>query len=313
MSLERFEYILAVAEERNLTRAAKRLFISQPSLTQYINRLEAELGVRLFNRNSTPITLTPAGTYYLNVMHKIYVQEQRLRNEIKCFSEERRMFTIGMSTLRAKMWLPHILGEFCPRHPELSVCCRQGGDTALEEMVQQGKVDVSLGALNPGFSDLEYRSFPHETLQWVVPRTAGLVPPEALAANSPHNPYLIQPQALEGCTLLAPEPEYGFYVAARRMLDQHGIHPVRTITCSNPETNYQLAAQGLGITLSTGIVLDHIYPHLREKLAFCTLTDPPARREGRVAWRPDCANLDLVEDFVDIAVRILFALFPDGT
>lgn len=70
MSLEGFEYILAVAEERNLTRAAKRLFISQPSLTQYSNRLEAELGVRLFNRNSTPITLTPAGGAGGYVLHQ---------------------------------------------------------------------------------------------------------------------------------------------------------------------------------------------------------------------------------------------------
>lgn len=103
MSSERYEYVMAIAEEQNFTRAAKRLYISQPSLTQYINRLEAELGVRLFNRTSSPVTLTPAGTFYLNSMRKIYVAEQRLCNEIKSFQETQRVFTIGMSTLRANM------------------------------------------------------------------------------------------------------------------------------------------------------------------------------------------------------------------
>lgn len=76
---------------------------------------------------------------------------------------------------------------------------------------------------------------------------------------------------------------------------------------------HEYPAGQLGVTVSTAVVLDSIYPHLREKLAFCTFTDPPARREGLAAWRPDCANLELVEDFVETAARILFALYPDGT
>lgn len=313
MSSERYEYVMAIAEEQNFTRAAKRLYISQPSLTQYINRLEAELGVRLFNRTSSPVTLTPAGTFYLNSMRKIYVAEQRLCNEIKIFQETQRVFTIGMSTLRANMWLPPILGEFCPRHPELSIHCKQAGDTTLEEMVQQGKIDVALGALNPGFADLKYRSFPKETLQWVVPRSYGLVPEEELKHNSPRNPYLISPQMLENKTMLVPEPEYGFYSAAKKVLDMYKIRYSKTLICNNPETNYQLVAKGLGFTVSTAIVLDSIYPQLRDKLAFCTLTDPPVCREGMIAWREGSTNSDLIDEFVELSVRTLNELYPQGT
>ena len=70
MLYEKWNYVLAIAEEQNLTRAAKRLFISQPALTLYLNRLEKELGVKLFDRSRTPILLTEAGKYYVEQMKK---------------------------------------------------------------------------------------------------------------------------------------------------------------------------------------------------------------------------------------------------
>lgn len=61
MRLDKLDYVLALAEERNLTRAARKAFISQPALTNYINRLEEQLGVKLFDRSVTPIEITRAG------------------------------------------------------------------------------------------------------------------------------------------------------------------------------------------------------------------------------------------------------------
>lgn len=61
MTLDKFEYVLAVAEEKNLTKAAKRLYISQPGLTSYINKLEQYLGIKLFDRSTSPIRVTEAG------------------------------------------------------------------------------------------------------------------------------------------------------------------------------------------------------------------------------------------------------------
>ena len=82
MLYEKLNYIIAIAEERNLTQAAKRLYISQPTLTLYLNRLENELGVKLFDRTKSPVTLTDAGAYYLEKMKKIYASEQALRSQI---------------------------------------------------------------------------------------------------------------------------------------------------------------------------------------------------------------------------------------
>lgn len=77
MLYEKLNYVIAIAEEQNLTQAAKRLFISQPALTQYISRLETELGVKLFNRSKLPVTLTEAGMYYLENMKKYILLNRR--------------------------------------------------------------------------------------------------------------------------------------------------------------------------------------------------------------------------------------------
>lgn len=70
MFSDKFEYVLAVAEEQTLTRAAKRLYMSQPTLTNYLNRPEDELGVKLFDRSTTPIKTTAAGQLYIERMKK---------------------------------------------------------------------------------------------------------------------------------------------------------------------------------------------------------------------------------------------------
>ena len=61
MIIDKMDYIFAIAKEQNLTRAAKRLFVAQSTLTMYLNRVESELGIKLFDRSKTHILPTPAG------------------------------------------------------------------------------------------------------------------------------------------------------------------------------------------------------------------------------------------------------------
>ena len=79
MLYEKLDYVIAIAEEQNLTRAAKKLYISQPTLTMYLNRLEESLGVQLFDRKKNPVLLTHAGKHYIEKMREIAEAEQILR------------------------------------------------------------------------------------------------------------------------------------------------------------------------------------------------------------------------------------------
>ena len=100
MSLDKLDYVLALAEERNLTRAARKAFISQPTLTNYINRLEEQLGVKLFDRSVTPIEITRAGALYIEQMKKIQLAETNLRNELRILGSMETVFHLGVGAIR---------------------------------------------------------------------------------------------------------------------------------------------------------------------------------------------------------------------
>ena len=103
------EYFLVAAEELNFTRAAKRLFISQQSLSNHISNLEKEFDVVLFNR-TTPLTLTYAGQALKGKARKILeLRDETYRElaDIKDFSIGQ--LTIGLSHTRGRMILPEIL------------------------------------------------------------------------------------------------------------------------------------------------------------------------------------------------------------
>ena len=71
MDFKQLTYIITIAEEHNLTKAAERLFVSQSTLSLYLNKLERELGVALFTRNKNRLTITPEGEEYVKTARKI--------------------------------------------------------------------------------------------------------------------------------------------------------------------------------------------------------------------------------------------------
>lgn len=74
--MDSFEYILAVAEEKNMTKAAAKLFVTQPALSISINRLEKQLGFKIFDRTKSPIELTSEGSLYIQEIRRIRQEEE---------------------------------------------------------------------------------------------------------------------------------------------------------------------------------------------------------------------------------------------
>lgn len=108
---DRLNYLTTIAEEQSITRAATRLFISQPALTAFLSRTEEELGTRLFDRTSTPIRITEAGAYYLSELEKICVMQDRLHQELADFSadDQELRLNVGIGRNRGSIWLSSVM------------------------------------------------------------------------------------------------------------------------------------------------------------------------------------------------------------
>ena len=90
MDLRHLRYVQKIAEERSFSKAAEKLFLAQPALSQYILNLERELGTKLFDRSKNPISLTYAGEIFLHKAQLILEIEQDLSTEIKNLAQSDR-------------------------------------------------------------------------------------------------------------------------------------------------------------------------------------------------------------------------------
>lgn len=108
----RLDYVLMLAQEKNMTKAAEKLYISQPTLTKYINRLEEELGVRLFDRSVQPIQVTRAGITFIEEMKKIQNRELMLKAKLLEMSREKSTIRVGVAPVRGEYILPSAICRF---------------------------------------------------------------------------------------------------------------------------------------------------------------------------------------------------------
>lgn len=148
---DRLNYLTTLAEEQSITRAAARLFISQPALTAFLNRTEEELGVRLFDRSTTPIRITKAGAYYLSELEKICVMQDRLHQELSDFSsnDPELRINIGIGRNRGSIWLSSVMPELNRLYPDMRLTIFEDRDINMLDKVLNGVVDTPSSRATP--------------------------------------------------------------------------------------------------------------------------------------------------------------------
>jgi len=306
MSLDKFEYILAVAEEQTLTRAARKLYISQPALTNYINKLEEELGVKLFDRNVTPVHVTKAGSLYIERMKQIRRESDSLISELRQMSGQQTVFKLGIGTCRGSHWLPYIIPEFCANHPDITLQLYEKGEDFLEKGVQEGEIDLAIGVLNTNYPELTYEEIVAEEVFLAIPREYDCVSHLKPWEGTPENPYHIATGEVGMIPMLMPYPGSGFYRCATMLMEKSGMRPGRIVSYSNMNTAYQLASKGVGGIFITPAFFLRVFPQKQQSLAFCTLQDPPYVRRSVVGFRPENPKLEYIREVVDlIRTRLL--------
>lgn len=165
MNLKQAHYIRTIAQEGSITAAAKKLYISQPSLSQMLKQVEAELGVSLFDRSVSPFRPTFAGEKYLQTAGIILAASQRLETQIQAIREENSgRLRLGISVQRAMQVLPLALPWFMAQFPHVLLEITERGSAHLEELVLQGQVDLALAAIESTSPRLSYELIEREVI-----------------------------------------------------------------------------------------------------------------------------------------------------
>lgn len=175
MNEKHMQYVLTVLKEGSFTNAAKKLYVSQPSLSQIIKTAESNLGAPIFDRSTDPITLTPAGQIYVEAARQVTTISTNLRKQVEELSkEEFGTIRLGISVQRGMELLPELYPRFKKRFPHVGLELHEQGSATMEKSVLEGEVGIALLTTFPRHEELVYDLIQEEKLVLIVNRECEL-------------------------------------------------------------------------------------------------------------------------------------------
>lgn len=170
MNSRQLQHAILLSQVLNFSQAADQLGISQPSLSKQILSLESELGVKLFDRDHTPLKLTPAGEYFIPKAKEMLYKESQLYKAMTRFeSGENGRLDIGVSPFRSLYLMPALVKQVKAKFPGVQVVLHETNSTQLRKEVSEGNYDFAIINLPLDESLLDVAPLEPDTLVLAVP------------------------------------------------------------------------------------------------------------------------------------------------
>lgn len=255
MNTKQLEYALVLENEGSFSKAADKLNISQPSLSQYIKKLEKEIGAELFVRCGQAVVPTHAGKAFLNAAKQMMAIERGLTLEISdILKEGNGVINIGVSPSRSVGALPGIITEFCKKYPKIQINLFEKTVAELQSELSDQKYDICILPSPP-------KNMRFELIDLYMEKTVVAIPVSIAKKLDLEVPKegkieIIDFKLLENqpfITLFEGQP---MRELLRDLCEASGINVDIRARCVNIETSYALAAEGLGIALIPHSMLD---------------------------------------------------------
>ncbi|MFN8222071.1 MAG: LysR family transcriptional regulator [Gaiellales bacterium] len=241
MNLQQLRYFLAAAEEGSFTAAARSLYIAQPSLSEQIRQLEAELGVELFARVGRGIVLTAAGRTLRPEAERVLAAVDTARDAVRDVREIRGgTISFGMFGTASAYLVSGLVDDFRKRYPDVRLRLVGQNSSLVADAVRSGRLEAALVVLPVEDDGLELRPVHREELVVV-------------SKNADHVAEPMTMTRLSTIPLILYDAEYGWADPTRRQLAERaqtaGVTLRPVIEVEDMEAALQLAQRGLGATV----------------------------------------------------------------
>lgn len=286
MELYTMRYVLAVADYGNFSLAAQACHVGQPALSQQISKLEKELGVALFYRNSRGASLTEAGREFTHRAREILQRADTLEAEMSFYAGLRKgTLNLGIITSLQCIDFGGLLSAFCGSYPDVSVNITQNGTHNLIDLLVERKLDAAFlnRPLSGLPSSLEFAKLGEDTYSLAVPSLHPLAHRKAVSLGELKEEHFIFHQTGQVASELC--------LAACR---QAGFEPNIVCRSGSPTTGLYMVQGGLGIALFPS---EDFRSHTLNGVVELKLKETITKEVG-MAWRRDAAS-----PIVDAAVQ----------
>lgn len=178
MNPRQLEYAIMLSEVKNFSQLAEMLDISQPALSKHIRSLETDIGIQIFDRNTSPLSLTPAGEYFIEEAKDILYKEQMLRRSMERFKTgEEGLLRIGITPFRCTYMMPEIAKKVRQKFPGVTIEFHETSSDQLRKEAGEGKYDFAIVNLPVDESLLDIIPLEKDELMLAVPKEmAGKLP-----------------------------------------------------------------------------------------------------------------------------------------
>lgn len=290
MTLTELKYIVAVAREKHFGHAAEACFVAQPTLSVAIKKLEDELGVVIFERGGTEISMTPLGA-------RIVAQAERVLEQTASIKEIAKQnkdplvgpLRLGIIYTIAPYLLPQLVKNMITQVPEMPLILQENFTVRLLELLRQGELDAAIMALPFSEQGLNVQALYDEPFVVALPRQHKWAALKQINANELKsetmlllgNGHCFRDQVLEVC------PEM-----SRFSTTGDGI--ARTFEGSSLETIRHMVASGIGITVLPRASVPNMEPN-DGMLRYLPFEAPSPSRRVVIAWRKSFTRTAAIE------------------
>ena len=296
MERSQMKYVVEVARQGNITRAAEILHIAQPSLSNQIIHLEKELGVQLFERSHKRVYLTEAGRAFVKEAEHILREIEGLKETMVEYAQLRMgRLRIGALSTMVPLGIPYLISDFSELHPTLDITITEDGSSELIHQIKANLLDVAF-IINTE----EYKEDELTILELMNARFMAIV-------NKKH-PLAIRTsltlEDLKDQKLIVTTSSFNLQRTLLSRMDQAGIPYKIATSCNQIETCHVLANQGFGISFCTEATISHYHC---ENVVYLPMAEFP-KRSVYLAYKRDPKYHPVLRSFV----KFICGYYPGG-
>ena len=297
MNLKQAQYVKTIAECGSITAAAKKLFVSQPSLSQMLRQLEQETGLPIFDRSTSPMRLTYAGEKYVHAAERMLAANAELESQLREIRQEHAgRLRLGISVTRAMQVLPDVIPIFTKAYPNVTIELTEAASASLEGLLQKGQIDLALAALEANEANIAYELIEKESIGILAGKGSQLA--QLVPSGTPISLEMVEKEAF-----VSLDTSHSSRIIQDRLFRRYNIRPKILLETSSLEVARRVALKSGACMVLPDVYADEFV--FNSGGAFYPLKDYENHRHFYACYRNDENTKKYIRDFVSITTSVL--------
>lgn len=295
MNQKQFQYVLTLARHGSFAKAADALGISQPSLSQYVRKIEQQLGVILFDRTGGSVRLTDAGQVYMETGRTVLDLEHRMMGRFNDLAEHKcGTLVVGTSPYRSSAMMPTVAARFREHYPGMHLVVEEMTSRELIEAAEHGQFDLCLTMLPIPEQLFSSEEITEEELILAVPRGfPALTATEAAGRKYP----AVDAVSLDGAPFVMITEGQWMQQALDNLAADLGLHLTPAVVVKSLEAQIAMVRAGMGMALLPSGIEGFCSP---DEVTFYSLRQSLPRRKVVVIWPRERELNGVTRELLDI-------------